>query len=306
MIVIAIEPINKNLKFMYMKLFEGDCLTIMEDFSDNSVDIVIADLPYGRFSHLAGKDGWDNPIDLKKMWRELWRICKDTCPIFLFGDFKFVNILLNSQPKYFRYELVWNKKQSTNFMNARKMPGRATEYILVFYKKLPTYNYLTYHKRIPNSGGNFHKTGLNIDSHKRNLKKPPKKRKSLNHGGGKINKKTSTYEPRLPLNVIVEPHIERGGRPKLPKKTSTYEPRLPLNVLECRNVRNKKLIKNITEKPQFLLEWLLKYYSNEGDTCLDITMGSGSCGVACKTLNREFIGIELFKKHFEIAKARLS
>ena len=291
---------------MYMKLFEGDCLTIMEDFSDNSVDIVIADLPYGRFSHLAGKDGWDNPIDLKKMWRELWRICKDTCPIFLFGDFKFVNILLNSQPKYFRYELVWNKKQSTNFMNARKMPGKATEYILVFYKKLPTYNYLTYHKRIPNSGGNFHKTGLNIDSHKRNLKKPPKKRKSLNHGGGKINKKTSTYEPRLPLNVIVEPHIDRGGRPKLPNKTFTYEPRLPLNVLECRNVRNKKLIKNITEKPQFILEWLLKYFSNEGDTCLDITMGSGSCGVACKTLNREFIGIELFKKHFEIAKARLS
>tara|TARA_R110002110_G_scaffold405349_1_gene624483 strand:+ start:24674 stop:25456 length:783 start_codon:yes stop_codon:yes gene_type:complete len=260
MIVIAIEPINKNLKFMYMKLFEGDCLTIMEDFSDNSVDIVIADLPYGRFSHLAGKDGWDNPIDLKKMWRELWRICKDTCPIFLFGDFKFVNILLNSQPKYFRYELVWNKKQSTNFMNARKMPGKATEYILVFYKKLPTYNYLTYHKRIPNGGG---------DTNKR-------KTQFLN-GGGKINKKSSTYEPRLPLNI-----------------------------LECRNVKNKKLIKNITEKPQFILEWLLKYYSNEGDTCLDITMGSGSCGLACKTLKREFIGIELCKKHFEIAKARLS
>lgn len=288
---------------MYMKLFEGDCLTVMKDFSDNSIDIVISDLPFSRFAHLA----WDRAIDLEKMWKELWRICKDSCPIFLFGDFKFANVLLNSQPKYFRYELVWNKKQSTNFMNARKMPGRATEYILVFYKKLPTYNYLTYHKRIPNSGGNFHKSGLNIDSHKRNLKKPPKKRKSLNHGGGKINKKTSTYEPRLPLNVIVEPpHIERGGRPKLPNNTSTYEPRLPLNVLECRNVRNKKLIKNITEKPQFLLEWLLKYYSNEGDTCLDITMGSGSCGVACKTLNREFIGIELFKKHFEIAKARLS
>ena len=71
------------------------------------------------------------------------------------------------------------------------------------------------------------------------------------------------------------------------------------------NIRINKLIPNITEKPQFILEFILKYFSNENDTCLDLTMGSGSCGVACKTLNRKFIGIELNKDHYDIACKRL-
>ena len=82
-------------------------------------------------------------------------------------------------------------------------------------------------------------------------------------------------------------------------KRAVYDPILPTNVIEQYSVRKNKVIKNITEKPQFLLEFLLKYFSNEGDTCLDMTMGSGSCGVACHTLNRNFIGIELEKKHFD-------
>ena len=67
-----------------MKLLNGDCLEKMKDISDNSVDIIIADLPYGRFKHLE----WDKPIDLKKMWREIWRISKINTPVFLFGDFQ--------------------------------------------------------------------------------------------------------------------------------------------------------------------------------------------------------------------------
>ena len=85
-----------------------------------------------------------------------------------------------------------------------------------------------------------------------------------------------------------------------------YEPTLPLNIIECKKICRNKLIKNITEKPQFLLEFILKYYSNKGDGCLDMTMGSGSCGVACKNLERRFIGIEINKAHFEVAKKRLS
>ena len=88
-------------------------------------------------------------------------------------------------------------------------------------------------------------------------------------------------------------------------QSAVYEPILPINVISEYAVRNKKLIKNITEKPQFILEFLLKYFSNKGDTCLDMTMGSGSTGVACKTLGRKFIGIELNEKHYEIAKNRL-
>ncbi len=88
-------------------------------------------------------------------------------------------------------------------------------------------------------------------------------------------------------------------------KKAVYEPILPINVIEEYSVRKGKIIKNITEKPQFLLEFILKYFSNEGDTCLDMTMGSGSCGVACNKLNRNFIGIELNEKHFNLAKERL-
>ena len=86
---------------------------------------------------------------------------------------------------------------------------------------------------------------------------------------------------------------------------SVYTPILPTNVISEYAVRNKKLIPNITEKPQFILEFLLKYFSNEGDTCLDCCMGSGSTGLACKNLGRKFIGIELNKKHYEIAHKRL-
>tara|TARA_R110000824_G_scaffold382856_2_gene576147 strand:+ start:55 stop:765 length:711 start_codon:yes stop_codon:yes gene_type:complete len=234
-------------------LLNGDCLEKMKDLSNNSIDIIIADLPYGRFKHLE----WDRMIDLKKMWKEIWRVCKLTTPVFMFGDMKFGVELINSEPKYFKYEIVWNKNKSTTPFLGRKRFGKSTEYIFIFYKKQPVYNYKQFHKICEERVEKNKKKGNSIINHYANS------------------------------NHLV------------------YEPRLPLNFITHREVRNKKLIANITEKPQFILEHLLKYFSNEGDTCLDMCMGSGSCGVACKTLNRKFIGIELNKEHFEIAKDRL-
>ena len=100
-----------------MKLINGDCIEKMKDISKNSIDIVIADLPYGRFPFLA----WDTPIDLGKMWKELNRICKKTTPICLFADMKFAVELINSNPKHFKYEIVWNKKQTVEM--AVDLPG---------------------------------------------------------------------------------------------------------------------------------------------------------------------------------------
>jgi DNA modification methylase len=239
-----------------MELHNGDCFDVMKTFEDNSIDIVIADLPYGRFKHLD----WDKTIDLERMWEELWRISKPTTPIFLFGDFRFANILLNSQPKWFRYEMVWEKTSPTNFLNMRKMIGKTTEYVLVFYKKQPVYNYLKYHK---------------------------------------IDKKQVWSDK--PLKTLLVP---KKGITKQIKNRCQYEPRLPTSVFKCGNIKIK-LLQSVTEKPQPLLEHLLKYFSNEDDVCLDFTMGSGSCGVACKTLGRKFIGIELNKEHFDVAEKRL-
>ena len=92
-----------------MNLLHGNCLEVMKDISDNSVDIIIADLPYGRFKHLD----WDKGIKLDQLWKEIWRVCKIKTPIFLFGDMKFGVELINSCPKHFKYEIVWNKNKTT-------------------------------------------------------------------------------------------------------------------------------------------------------------------------------------------------
>lgn len=333
-------------------LYQGDCLEKMKDLSDNSVDIVCADLPYGRFAHLA----WDNEIDLEKMWREIWRIGKKNCPVFLFGDMKFGVKLINSCPKYFRYEIVWNKKRTTTPLLSRKRLGKATEYVFIFYKHQPVYNYAKYHKIKGSRKCNNKKVekseGMQFHYEKsiRNVYEPSlplnvvTDATSLNIRQGRLKPKkdgVKTYEPSLPLNVISQVtstglNIVHKNQKKIPRisyepllptnvldqelnntpliigkdkmyhaKKAVYEPILPINVIEEYSVRKGKIIKNITEKPQFLLEFILKYFSNEGDTCLDMTMGSGSCGVACNKLNRNFIGIELNEKHFNLAKERL-
>lgn len=314
-----------------MELYNGDCLEVMKDLSDNSVDIVIADLPYGRFLHLGKEQkdgkGWDIPIDLKKMWEQLWRICKPTCPIFLFADFKFAVEIFNSQPKYFKYEIVWHKGQTTTPLLSRKRFGKCTEYILVFHKKQPVYNYAKYHKII--------KTVKSREKQKVSIMKFDSKNKFSNKYEPKLplniieekvfssmvmgkneklyHSKSGKYKPRLPLNIIEENEIvpkdfNNNGVVKwvqAKRDANDYEPKLPLNVIKCKSKIRNKIIKKLTEKPQFILEHLLKYYSNEGDTCLDMTMGSGSCGVACHSLARKFIGIEKNEEFYEITKERL-
>tara|TARA_R110000824_G_scaffold243372_3_gene432001 strand:- start:401 stop:1714 length:1314 start_codon:yes stop_codon:yes gene_type:complete len=430
-----------------MELYNGDCLEILKDLSDNSVDFICSDLPYGRFHHLGKgqKDGkgWDIPINLEKMWEQLWRVAKKNCPIFLFGDFKFAMQIYNSQPKHFKYEIVWHKGSTTTPLLSRKRFGKCTEYILAFYKKQPVYNYAKYHKIIKGKqamtrkgvvnwkGVNNYTTKNNYDPrlplnviqneikfspmvigsdnkmyHSKSRKYEPKlplnvienetidTYNHLNHRGNKLSGKYNSYEPKLPLNVIEKKPKEYDGikntkngekylrgktwSPKLPlnvidcsnqivtnynknHKTKekitmgdawngtvfksfnnkydpklplnvienkiisndttirsdwcggkiktcrdVYDPRLPLNVIKCQTKRTNKIIKKLTEKPQFVLEHLLKYFSNEGDVCLDITMGSGSLGVACNTLGRKFIGIEKNKEFFNITKERLS
>jgi len=305
-----------------MELYNGDCLEVLKDLSDNSVDIIIADPPYARFKHLE----WDRKIDFEPLWKQLWRVSKPNTPIFLFADFKFALEIYNSQPKYFKYEIVWNKGTTTTPLLSRKRFGKCTEYILVFYKKQCVYNYAKYHKII--------KTSKPKKTKKRAIMKHDSKMEINNTYEPKLptniidcsfnNKKSdgivnyercmkggARYKPTLPTNIIENEVIEkekaiRDTWGKIIRYDNNYEPRLPCNVIKCQTKRNKKIIKKLTEKPQFVLEHLLKYFSNEGDTCLDFCMGSGSMGVACNTLNRKFIGIEKNKEFFEITKKRLT
>lgn len=101
----------------------------------SSVDLVVADLPYGQ-TH----NKWDSCVPLDRLWPELLRVAKENAAVVLFAQGMFTVALMESQPRLWRYNLVWNKHTPTGFLNAKRMPLRVHEDICVFYRKLPTYN----------------------------------------------------------------------------------------------------------------------------------------------------------------------
>lgn len=236
-------------------LLLGDCLEVLDSIDTNKVNLVIADLPYGQTDN-----DWDTKIDLNKLWNQLKRIGTNNCCYIFFTTTRFGYDIIASNPKWFRYDLVWNKKGSkAGFLNSHKQPMRGHEMLYVFYDKLPTYNIDDNHKLV-----------------------------SYNDTGNPTN--STCY-----------------CNPDLKKMRTVYEPRLPQSVLdfEAMNTRKHKRLHS-TQKPVELLEWLIKYYSNEGDTILDPTCGSGSTLVACQTLNRNGIGIEMDQTYYNTAKNRLA
>lgn len=118
-----------------MNLCCGDCLEIMNDIPSKSIDLIICDLPYG-----VTQNPNDIPLDDKILWSQYKRIIKDNGAILLFCQGSFFVRLVNGNPKWFRYDLIWNKELVTGFLNANRMPLRQHEQIAVFYKRLPTYN----------------------------------------------------------------------------------------------------------------------------------------------------------------------
>lgn len=274
-------------------LYNGDCLEELKEIDNNSIDLIFCDLPYGLTSC-----NWDCKIDLDELWIEIMRVKKINTPIFFTTTTKFGVELINKAPKKcpFRYDLVWVKSASAGFLSAKKMPMRKHELIYVFYEKLPFYD-LSSHK------------------HKFIDKDVPVEAKSGAYGKLKIKQpKTSgsRYEPELPSSVIKEDirkdkhktaygdniHYHNNNQKN---GESIYEPPLPNSILEIKSSRGK----HSTEKPVALIEWILKYYSKEDDVVLDPTMGSGSTGVACKNMKRNFIGIEKDPEIYEYAVNRL-
>ena len=121
---------------MTIKLMQGDCLELMKDIPDKSIDMILCDLPYGTTS----KNKWDSRIPFDGLWKAYNRIIKDNGAILLFGQPPFSSELIVSNKKMFRYEWIWQKTLPQGFLNSNKMPLRATENVSVFYKKLPMYN----------------------------------------------------------------------------------------------------------------------------------------------------------------------
>jgi len=258
-----------------MLLLQGDCLELLKEIPDESVDLIFCDLPYGQTNCK-----WDCKIDLSKLWSEFLRVKKLKTPLFFTTTTKFGVELINSSPKKcpFRYDIVWAKSSSTGFLLAKKMPMRRHEMVYVFYEKLPFYD---------------------LSSHQHKFVKEPGVSKE-------------SYQKALPTSVLKEDlygqttddknnYEENFGMNKKERKEVRYDPPLPHSLVEIKSSRGK----HSTEKPVALMEWILKYYSKEGDVVLDPTMGSGSMGVACENLKRDFVGFELDEKIFEGACERL-
>ena len=336
-----------------MELYNDDCLKVMKEFESNSIDLLFCDLPYGQTNCK-----WDSLIDLDEFWKQVNRICKDSTPMFFTCSTKFGVSLINSNPKNFRYDLIWVKSAPCGFLNAKKMPMKKHEMVYVFYKKLPLYD-LSSHthkfKKEKEVQKTYESTTLYGDKKIIDYKDrsapvydPPLptsvvKEELCNYdvnknayGGGKegrikISKDKkeheTRYDPPLPTSVVREetikqirntPKQEEGyGKEYLKNKpnyrkinpnlgaTGTdshiYDPPLPNSILEVASQKGK----HATQKPVALMEWCLKYYSKEGDKVLDPTMGSGSTGIACKNMNRQFIGIEMDKEIYNVAIERL-
>ena len=240
------------LLFMF-KLMQGDCLELMKDIPDGSVDMILADLPYGT---TACK--WDTIIPFEPLWEQYTRVIKDKCPIVLFGSQPFTSALVMSNPKWFKYEWIWDKHIPRNFINAKIMPMQKHENILVFGKGKVTYNPQMVKRDKPVKVKNYSK-GDSVYK--------------LNNDG--TDNKERVYTHRYP-DTIIEGKWEANAGKLHP-----------------------------TQKPVDLCEYLIKTYTNEGETVLDNCMGSGTTGVACKNLNRNFIGIELDEGYFKIAKGRI-
>jgi len=280
-----------------MRLIEGDCLEEMKNIDDNSIDLLFCDLPYGQT-----RCNWDSLIDLNLFWKEVNRICKDTTPMFFTCSTKFGVSLINSNPKNFRYDLVWVKSASCGFLLAKKMPLKKHEMIYVFYRKLPLYDLSSHtHKFLKERKTIDYKNDSFIYG---KIDRPDQMRKNGE----------SSYDPPLPNSVIrtdkgcsslygneTNKVMYKDDNGKIRNTEPRYEPPLPNTILEVKSEKGK----HSTQKPTELIKRILKYYSKEGDVVLDPTMGSGSTGVACKDMNRDFIGIELNNEIFKIAQDRL-
>lgn len=131
---INIEPSKIN-KLEINRIYLGDCLELLPKIPDNFINMILCDLPYNKT-----RNAWDILIPLNLLWKEYERIIKNNGAIVLTAIQPFTSTLVNSNLKLFRYELIWEKNKSTGFLNARKMPLRNHESILIFYKELPVYN----------------------------------------------------------------------------------------------------------------------------------------------------------------------
>ena len=246
------------------KLILGNCLEQMKNIPDHSVDLILADPPYGT---TACK--WDSIIPIDLMWEQLKRIIKPSGAIVMTATQPFTSILVCSNLAMFKYDWVWNKTRRTDFIRAKIKPMGAHESVLVFSKgavangskRLMRYNpqgLVRVDRVVKNGGG-----GVGF----------------LGRQGENLGPNNKLHQPTYKQEFSGYPHTQLSFQ----SENKTVHP---------------------TQKPVALMEYLIKTYTNEGETVLDFTMGSGTTGIAAANTGRDFIGIELDDKYYSGALFR--
>lgn len=246
-------------------LRQGNCLELMKDIPDSSVDLILCDLPYG-----TSASSWDKKLPMAELWEQYKRIIKPNRAIVLFSQQPFTSLLIASNMKMWKYNWIWEKDNGTNFMNSHYCPLKITEDVCVF----------------GTGATSFVKSGENLIYNPQFTEGKPY---TIVSGNQKSN------------SAVVRGG--KGGREDVGGyKTENDGKRFPKNLIKFNRDKNKL---HPTQKPVALCEYLINTYSNAGDLVLDNCMGSGTTGVACVNTGRNFIGMELDTKYFEIAEQRI-
>ena len=258
-------PLHKDVR-----VIQGECLDLLKTLPDNSVHLILCDLPYG-----TTKCKWDSVIDIDKLWVEYKRILvKPTGVVVLFGQQPFTTRLIAGNYEWFKYTMIWKKNKTTQYLLANYRPMKCTEDICVF-----------------SPGG-----AAAASRHKGNMTYNPQDLIPV-----EIKKKNS--EKRIGKMLNQSHHL--GPNNKLigeSEYTQTFK-NYPTELIEF-NIESDTI--HETQKPVALIEYLIKTFSNPRDVVLDNTMGSGTTGIGCIHTNRQFIGMELIPKYFDLSCARIS
>ena len=300
-----------------IKLYKGDCLVESDKIESGSVDLILTDLPYGTVTNIAnsenvnhgmsGKTEWDIVIDTDKIMDIANRILRKNGKMILTAQHPFTNELINKAlPNVpFNYSIIWEKDHFANALTAKKAPLNYYEDVLVFSK---THDTKKSHILIDYFMNELDKTGLNQNDINKILG---------NKMGGHYFTKGFQFCVPTEKNYL---KLQTTGFFKTPyKEIKEIDNEFKKKFASTFNLwEGKKYKSNIlkykkdytghhpTQKPVLLLEDLIKTFSNENDLVIDLTMGSGSTGVACVNTNRDFIGIEMNDEYFNIATERIN
>lgn len=251
----SINTINNKRVIGDAELYLGDCLELMLDLPDASVDMILCDLPYGT---TACK--WDSVIPFEPLWEQYRRIAKRNAAIVLTASQPFTSRLVMSNLGWFRHEWIWKKNCGSNFASLKRNPFKEHESVVVFSDRP-------------------------LDFY------PIRQERSA---GGMAMVKSCKYTSKAGGETI-------GGKMKTDKAKRDPKMRHPSSV-QAFNVQRGH---HPTQKPVALMEYLIRTYTNEGETVLDNCMGSGTTGIAASMTGRRFIGMEMDVGYFEIAAERI-